>query len=1324
MNKLKRAAAFLSALVMLAAVTPELPVKILNESYSITASAETTLYEALTDDTKALTGTQQNDFMYFTDGTGKGFDIQGYYNGILRRTTYNDAGYLTKCQVGEETYSLCDSNAFINGKVYEHGGVQFRVKLEFINNGRTVLVTYDMYNKDSESKTVKIGSSADTMIGGNDTANVIYKNNGWIMEDKALENGSAKYSSYGAQFKLEPVDEFSTLWAGYYSNAATNTFNNDITGVSEETKEHYGSNWRDDLGGLDSGMAWSYTVNLSGNTGARRQCKITIDSALELGDVSLTAKPNENLVQAKVPYYDKENLTQTLYYSVDGGDFKAHGTTGSTTGGSEQTITADIPVGGLEWEANSTHTISFYIQNDANPVMKSRTLTYSVFWSGEETEQGANYYTLEFENTYNLFADIYAKSGTKIKLQADSQPGYLFLGWTDGVNNYNVGDEIDLNKNITLTAQWQPATTYYVTLVEKGQPVTGKKVELVDSSDNRYELTYSGNRYSGAYDDGEYKVYIDDEDSGMTVSDTNPSCIKGTYLVRFDAYGGTVEPSEKEVAYNSTYGELPVPIRNGYTFEGWSPDYFGGSEVTSSTTFNQASDQTIYARWTAKTYNLTLVTNGGTITNADNWKTYTTESTSLPTPVLDGVEFQGWYDNASFTGEPVTSLYGKFGDLTLYAKWDNYIVTLEPNGGSISQTQLLITPGQSVTLPTPTRTGYTFGGWYNGSTLVTSTASITGNVTLTAKWTAVTYTVSFENGGGTGGESSLSIKHNAVLPATVSVPTLEGYAFDGYYTDENGGGIKCYDADGKRVYNSGTKGSFTLYANWVAPEYNVTFETNGGTMDSDLSSYTFGKGAVLPTDITRTGYTFAGWYTNEDFTGSPVTEISADESGDKTFYAKWNEIKYTVNVISELEDGTSFNATLSGGGKYGYDASVTVTAADMLGYDFKGWYEEDGTSPVSTSPSYTLDAKNVTLKAVYAKKSDTDKLTLEVNGAAFKINGGITQYGHCQLKYKAGTEITIEYVDTSKNFIYWKNETGKIVSIAKSHTFIMVDNTVMTANSIAPSNPDNAAVVEFISDTDQVLWSYSYTSDDLINFPSGPSKFGYEFTGWDKTNAEIQKEIADGAVRVVVKPVYKDVRQKYTITVAYPTGTIANDVYTNQVQGNGIDVTAKDISGKVFAYWSSDALGKNVLGYSKSYFMRVTDNETVYAIYADQAVEKKPTIVMTDKFAGVSDGKNKVSFSASRDVTDKYSIIEQGILRSTDSTLTADTFIINATNVKKIRSTDTAGRGVFTLNISVGSSVDTVVYARGYMVLKNNETGMSEIIYSDEIFSGSYNSLK
>ena len=212
--------------------------------------------------------------------------------------------------------------------------------------------------------------------------------------------------------------------------------------------------------------------------------------------------------------------------------------------------------------------------------------------------------------------------------------------------------------------------------------------------------------------------------------------------------------------------------------------------------------------------------------------------------------------------------------------------------------------GVGATLPTAgdmTYTGHTFVGWYDNENLTGSPVTAiggteTGNKEYWAKWEANTYTVTLNTNGGTinsGNVTGYTYGVGATLP-TADDMTYTGYTFKGWYDNE---GLTGFPVTAISDTETGNK---EYWAKWEANAYTVTLNTNGGTINNgNVTEYTYGVGATLPTDVTRTGYTFKGWYDNENLTGSPVTAIGDTETGNKEYWAKWEINQYTVTVKPE-----------------------------------------------------------------------------------------------------------------------------------------------------------------------------------------------------------------------------------------------------------------------------------------------------------------------------------------------------------------------------------------------------------------------------------------
>lgn len=251
--------------------------------------------------------------------------------------------------------------------------------------------------------------------------------------------------------------------------------------------------------------------------------------------------------------------------------------------------------------------------------------------------------------------------------------------------------------------------------------------------------------------------------SGGTVAET--------WTVSFDANGGNeVAPVSVEKGKSVT---LPKATRSGYTFTGWYSDASLKNKVSSP--YTPTADVTLYAGWNKDSsiepstsyYTITFNSNGGSA--CDKMSVKNNRSVTLPTPTKSGYTFDGWYTESSLKNK-VSSPYVPTKNITLYAGWTKvseggnnnnnptiYTISFNTNGGSAVSPATVIA-GNALTLPTPTKSGYSFAGWYMdaGLTNKISTATYTpaANTTLYAKWTANAAPNNGNNGGNNSGNNN------------------------------------------------------------------------------------------------------------------------------------------------------------------------------------------------------------------------------------------------------------------------------------------------------------------------------------------------------------------------------------------------------------------------------------------------------------------------------------------------------------------------------------------------------------------------------------------
>ena len=447
------------------------------------------------------------------------------------------------------------------------------------------------------------------------------------------------------------------------------------------------------------------------------------------------------------------------------------------------------------------------------------------------------------------------------------------------------------------------------------------------------------------------------------------------------------------------------------------------------------------------------------------------------------------------------------------------------------------------------------------------------------------------------------------------------------------------------------------------------------------------------------------------------------QNGDGTYGVEIG--KFTVKVTSRTTGSDSPVANVAGGGSdITYAEGITVTASAISGYNFVGWFVNEYTgTPYSTELTCAVKpTADCTMIAVYEPISG-GKFWLTVTASEFTVNGGAVQDSYLYEQFAVGASVTVNFTG-SENFLYWVNASNKVVSTEKSYTFIMGSETTLKA--VYGKARQNQATVVFISHSDQIISSKAYTTSDTIQFPVPPIKMGCTFTGWSMTEAEIRAAMANNSGIIQVRARYTEPSIACTVTVVYPEGT--DNQVVNAVVGKAIDVTAKDIEGKTFSYWTDDK--GTVLGYTKTLKLAPSGDMTVKAVY-DENAEVKPVISMTAIDASAGNGYWVVSFTATRAVPAGYEMVKQGILYSLDSRcageagkdylkLTADGTVPEG--VYEYSGKDQALNGVTRFNGKVGTA-DTTLYGRGYMILKNS-AGEVLYVYADTILSGSYNSLK
>ena len=416
-----------------------------------------------------------------------------------------------------------------------------------------------------------------------------------------------------------------------------------------------------------------------------------------------------------------------------------------------------------------------------------------------------------------------------------------------------------------------------------------------------------------------------------------------------------------------------------------------------------------------KTYTITYNLNGGT-NAAANPEVYYASSPdiTLADAVRDGYRFDGWYSNAGLTNRVTVISSGSIGNRTLYAKWTAYTssVVFMPNGGEGSMEAMTISTGETRNLPanTFTRAGFAFAGWNtkadgsgtafrDGQKVKILSRSDDSRVTLYAQWDTGSYTVAFLPNGGTGTMAAISCRcaEETLLPANTF--TFNGHSFTGWNTRADGSGTAYADGAAIRDLSLTDGDVVTLFAQWDGNTYTISYELGGGVNNSaNPGGYDADGAAVVLADPTRTGYSFAGWFSDAAFTAR-VTQIPTGSSGDKTFYAKWTPNTYTVTFSANGGTGSMGNQTFT----YDSAAALSANRFTFAGRHFDGWSTTPNGGVVYTDAVRVLNlaAKgSVTLYAQWSPNSYT--VAFDANGGTGAMNA-VTAYCGSQTALPACT---------------------------------------------------------------------------------------------------------------------------------------------------------------------------------------------------------------------------------------------------------------------------------------------------------------------------------
>lgn len=411
------------------------------------------------------------------------------------------------------------------------------------------------------------------------------------------------------------------------------------------------------------------------------------------------------------------------------------------------------------------------------------------------------------------------------------------------------------------------------------------------------------------------------------------------YTVTMDTAGGDpIRPIQYTV--ESEAFQLPIPVRTGYIFLGWTGEGITEPQKTIEIPQGSTGDRTYTANWQVIEYTIITLLEGGNAGSSQVYF-YTVEQTvTLPTPTRTGYTFLGWTGEGITTPQPnVTIPKGSTGDKTYIENWEVniYTITLGTNGGDALDAISYAVTSSPITLPTPVRTGYEFKGWIGddidgAQTEVIIPTGSTGDRTYIALWRIIDYIIELRQSSGDWMQNLIyTVEKEVELP----IPTLEGYEFIGWVGED------IIDAQINVTIPRGSTGFKRYAAHWALENYTITLDTSGGDALDDIRYTMKSEPITLPTP-TRNGYEFVGW-TGEGIT-TPQTSviIPKGSTGNKAYTANWKVIEYTITL--DTNGGPVVSPI-----KYTVEDTFTLPYILRPGYEFAGW-TLDGSGQFPSTP--------------------------------------------------------------------------------------------------------------------------------------------------------------------------------------------------------------------------------------------------------------------------------------------------------------------------------------------------------------------------------------
>lgn len=855
-------------------------------------------------------------------------------------------------------------------------------------------------------------------------------------------------------------------------------------------------------------------------------------------------------------------------------------------------------------------------------------------------------------NDYSFISSYTLDGGYREPEVNPTREGYEFENWNlptgaERVNNVPVLKDRKSTGEITLTANWN-IINYDVIFDSNGGSLVNNMTYNIEKGIEKKDLpkpTKEGFIFLYWTLNGEKVESIPAGTGNLTLV----AKWSEKYSIEYNLNGGTMpnEDYKTEFTKEDETFKLPIPTRKYYEFKGWI-----GSEGKTWTEVPKGTekDLVLTAQWEAKEYTLKFETNQSDL-KVDDQKISKDKQQVLPNLEKADLTFMGWFNNAEFQGDPLTNESillpeeeNSTTPIVIYAQWafKVYTLTFETNGGTAVApiTFSIDTDGRN--LPSPSKSGYTFVGWYkekdfSGEPIKTISKGTSGDFKVYAKWTPKVYTIEYD------------YLYNGTLPSdapksytiedetfSLPIPTRPNFSFVGWHTMESTyWGEDTGDMDAVDI-KQGSIGNKTFYAEWKGGRSVIIRQPEGGKItvklgNEEIASETIvdpGKKLTVSVAATSSAFKFKQlWVNGEMYETQPIEVTMPDTCGitisalmdDGRPQASAPSMSVSPENVSALPAGGSAEVTLYGGESGGklyyriggiekeYTGKFLVTSSKEGVVVVEGISRKEGYKDGVTTREITFGTGNISITF------DLPEGITAVNPDGGEVETAVATGGSFKFKLVVDSKI-IETPATAikvyANGRQLSRGTGNtyVLSELKENVTVTVGNVEYKSFAVKLKQTDGGriAFVGIAGDSCSVVYG------DTIQLEAFPNA-GYFFTAWNDNTKQNPRELIVKKAQTVSATFSKE-KMVYMVTFPQIEGVTVKTLsgYSQQVDKNGtckfwLDIDAQYKSSEPVVKVNGEVIEPTETGVYSLYYIREHKSVSVEGITRDKITLSQKT---------------------------------------------------------------------------------------------------------------------